>query len=108
MATIEKVTLPTGDHLVTDDATKKIVFQPSEGDLRAIAAEKGRDIVVDPEAAIHIIQKPVDDDFPDGGLRAWLVVVGVRNNLFEFSSLKTDLESLGFLQCFRDVSHSVL
>lgn len=81
MATVEKIILPTSDHVADDDATKKLVLQPSEGDLRAIVEKKGSGTTaVDPETAIPIIKKPVDDDFPDGGLQAWLVVIGVRND----------------------------
>ncbi|KAF5347930.1 hypothetical protein D9756_010137 [Leucocoprinus leucothites] len=84
MSTVQQVTLPMSDSLHTlalDDA-KKIVTQPSEDDLRAFA-EKGRGIIGDDqEAGPIVIKAPGDDDFPDGGLRAWLVVLGAFCNAF--------------------------
>lgn len=44
-----------------------------------------------------------DDDFPDGGLRAWLVVGGVRFVLHPTSALRTDLRPGDFRPC---VAHS--
>lgn len=93
MATVEKISLPTSDTLAADDGTKKIVVQPSEGDLRAIA-EKGRDIKADdPESGGLVVKTPVpgEDDYPDGGLRAWLVVVGVRSSLNCLSSTSANI-----------------
>ena len=45
------------------------------------------------------------EDFPDGGLRAWLVVLGVRL-WFQVCEPMTDYIS-GFMRSFRYVSHSV-
>jgi len=40
-------------------------------------AKKGKEwIVVDPASSV-VAPSPTVDDFPDGGLTAWLVVVGV-------------------------------
>ena len=46
------------------------------------------------------------DDFPDGGLRAWLVVLGVRSLLF-VSGWLTNYISV-FMFNFRNVSYSML
>jgi hypothetical protein len=48
------------------------------------------------------------DDFPDGGLRAWLVVLGVRSLLFPIASgLLTNYISV-FMFSFRNVNYSSL
>jgi hypothetical protein len=39
------------------------------------------------ETAYHLHAK---DDFPDGGLRAWLVVLGVSSSLFAFGQCAVD------------------
>jgi len=80
MPLVENITLPTSESfLALEDNSKKITLHSSEGDLRALS-EKGRELVLnDLESRPIVIKTTGYDDFPDGGLRAWLVVVGVRN-----------------------------
>lgn len=78
MATVEKITLPTSEPTVAD-GTKVVTTRSSDADI-SIATEKrgrGSDIALE-EGRTEAAKNPEEDDFPDGGLRAWLVVVGVR------------------------------
>lgn len=83
MPLVENITLPTSESfLALEDNSKKITLHSSEGDLRALS-EKGRELVLnDLEARPIVIKTTGYDDFPDGGLRAWLVVVGAFCNAF--------------------------
>jgi hypothetical protein len=48
------------------------------------------------------------DDFPDGGLRAWLVVLGVRSFPFAISQWAAYKHILVLMFNFRNVSYSML
>ena len=43
-----------------------------------------------PSETVTVYHLHAQDDFPDGGLRAWLVVLGVRSLLFAISQWVTD------------------
>ena len=57
------------------------------------------------EAVYHLHDQ---DDFPDGGLRAWLVVLGVRSLLFAIVSGRPTNYISVFVFNFRNVSYSML
>lgn len=45
--------------------------------LQADVSEKDRELADDTKAAVTVAVESEESDFPDGGLRAWLVVFGV-------------------------------
>ncbi|KAF9448295.1 MFS general substrate transporter [Macrolepiota fuliginosa MF-IS2] len=81
MATVEKITLPTPGSAAVD-GTKVVSTRSSDTDL-SVATEKkrGQGSNIAPEEG-RVEAANVEDDFPDGGLRAWLVVVGAFCNAF--------------------------
>lgn len=77
MATHEKLTLPTATTESLVDDVHKLEPQSSDSDL-SVRAKRGRIVDIFTEDPVSETPKNVENDFPDGGLRAWLVVLGVR------------------------------
>jgi len=99
MATFEKLTLSTTTtHSFPDDGPK---IHLSEMDLGSMTEKKGQGAQLVTEGPVSEAQKKVDDDFPDGGLRAWLVVVGCFCNAFATVGYVT---SWGTFQAYYEVT----